>query len=287
MNNLTTIEDFGYCNFLSPKGRVLFDAFVAAVDGDQTLLEVEPELVKELQKHVLMYSLRKKQKLSLEEEYVHAVHVTAPAEDPTWREQGMVVLKDSRMPDAWRVYCRDSDLSNFDALADRPDRYETLRILNGVGEGKEDLGYNKSIPLQNNLDYQEGVSFSKGCYLGQELIARAHNVGVVRKRFTPMIIGTDVPTSLVTPSEVPKKELQMEAIKYLEETKGSQEVNIQIGDSLVTAKGKTCGQVVRVSSEFPNLAMVMLRQQYLEGTDPLFVAEKELESRPLLTVQIQ
>ena len=32
------------------------------------------------------------------------------------------------------------------------------------------------------------VSFSKGCYLGQELTARSHHVGVIRKRLLPVTI---------------------------------------------------------------------------------------------------
>ena len=33
------------------------------------------------------------------------------------------------------------------------------------------------------------VSFNKGCYLGQELTARTHHTGVVRKRVMPIALG--------------------------------------------------------------------------------------------------
>ena len=44
------------------------------------------------------------------------------------------------------------------------------------------------IPLEANLDALDGVSFSKGCYVGQELMARTHFKGLVRKRIIPCAI---------------------------------------------------------------------------------------------------
>ncbi len=43
-----------------------------------------------------------------------------------------------------------------------------------------------AIPLEYNLDGLNAISFTKGCYVGQELIARSHFRGVVRKRLMPV-----------------------------------------------------------------------------------------------------
>ena len=45
------------------------------------------------------------------------------------------------------------------------------------------------IPLEYNLDGLNAISFTKGCYVGQELIARSHFRGVVRKRLMPVQLG--------------------------------------------------------------------------------------------------
>jgi folate-binding protein YgfZ len=51
-----------------------------------------------------------------------------------------------------------------------------------------------AIPLEYNLDLLQGVTLSKGCYLGQELVARTHYQGLVRKRVIPIIVDSaDVP----------------------------------------------------------------------------------------------
>lgn len=42
------------------------------------------------------------------------------------------------------------------------------------------------MPLEYNLAGLNAISFDKGCYVGQELIARTHHRGVIRKRLTPI-----------------------------------------------------------------------------------------------------
>jgi transferase CAF17, mitochondrial len=62
-----------------------------------------------------------------------------------------------------------------------------------------------ALPLEYNIELLQGVTFDKGCYLGQELVARTHFQGLVRKRLLPVhlnppcsaahteaYIGTDV-----------------------------------------------------------------------------------------------
>ena len=79
--------------------------------------------------------------------------------------------------------------------------YHKHRYKEGVAEGVEEVAKGNCFPLEYNLDYMNGgeyytthafvymhthtVSFDKGCYLGQELTARTHYSGVVRKRILP------------------------------------------------------------------------------------------------------
>lgn len=64
--------------------------------------------------------------------------------------------------------------------------YQAHRLLNGVGEGVEIEG---QIPFGVNADFLNGVSLSKGCYLGQEIIARTFHTGIVRKRALPFLLS--------------------------------------------------------------------------------------------------
>lgn len=44
----------------------------------------------------------------------------------------------------------------------------------------------EAIPLEYNFAGLNAISFDKGCYVGQELIARTHHRGVIRKRLLPL-----------------------------------------------------------------------------------------------------
>lgn len=63
--------------------------------------------------------------------------------------------------------------------------YEVLRRLGGIAEGKEIAG---KTPIECNQEFLNAVSFKKGCYLGQELTARTHFTGVIRKRIMPVLV---------------------------------------------------------------------------------------------------
>lgn len=74
--------------------------------------------------------------------------------------------------------------------------YRAFRYKLGIGEGVNDLPPENCFPLEANGDYLHGVSFHKGCYVGQELTARTHHTGVVRKRLMPIIFESLPQTEL-------------------------------------------------------------------------------------------
>jgi len=79
--------------------------------------------------------------------------------------------------------------------------YQCLRASLGIPEGLEEISSGEGIPLEFNLDGLNGVSYTKGCYVGQELTARTHYRGVVRKRLMPVLFRCDPSecTSAITP----------------------------------------------------------------------------------------
>ncbi|KAG6577596.1 putative transferase, mitochondrial, partial [Cucurbita argyrosperma subsp. sororia] len=86
------------------------------------------------------------------------------------------------------------------------DNYVMWRLEKGVAEGSTEIQKGEAIPLEYNLVGLNAISFDKGCYVGQELVARTHHRGVIRKRVVPLRFlndrGEDVEQKVSTGSEV-------------------------------------------------------------------------------------
>ncbi|XP_020093707.1 putative transferase At4g12130, mitochondrial isoform X2 [Ananas comosus] len=63
--------------------------------------------------------------------------------------------------------------------------YLLWRLQQGVAEGSTEIPKGEAIPLEYNLAGLNAISFEKGCYVGQELVARTHHRGVIHKRLLP------------------------------------------------------------------------------------------------------
>ncbi|KAG8374788.1 hypothetical protein BUALT_Bualt10G0032100 [Buddleja alternifolia] len=80
------------------------------------------------------------------------------------------------------------------------------RLEKGVAEGSTEIPKGEAIPLEYNLAGLNAISFDKGCYIRQELIAHTHHRGVIRKRLIPLRFlngsGKEVEQKVAPGSEV-------------------------------------------------------------------------------------
>ena len=70
--------------------------------------------------------------------------------------------------------------------------YHKKRLDLNIVEGPIDLEVEKTIPLEAGLDTLNAISWTKGCYLGQELTSRTKHVGMVRKKYMSFEAGSKV-----------------------------------------------------------------------------------------------
>jgi len=61
-----------------------------------------------------------------------------------------------------------------------------IRNVLGIPEGGSENG--NKFPLNMHMHYLNGISFTKGCYLGHELTQRTFHTGVVRRMAMPFVI---------------------------------------------------------------------------------------------------
>jgi folate-binding protein YgfZ len=163
-----------YAALLTPQGKVLFDFLLGEIEGT-IFLDCLGASAQPLLKRLLLYRLRAKVELSLRED------VGVNWNDANgWHDPRLPVLGTRRI----------GQTSDSDVSAD----YLSQRLELGVPEAA-DLGSDKMFALDAGLEELNGVSFDKGCYVGQELTARMKHRGTARKRLLPIstLGGADLP----------------------------------------------------------------------------------------------
>uniref|UniRef100_A0A182LV18 CAF17 C-terminal domain-containing protein n=1 Tax=Anopheles culicifacies TaxID=139723 RepID=A0A182LV18_9DIPT len=212
-NDMRHFEHCGvmYAMFLKANGRVFCDTLiykrpVAEKEPHDYLLECDASVAPRLEKHLKLYRLRKKVQVEMDETYrVWAAfsNASAPAEEEERIANSRLhVLKDPRLARlGYRVLSQEEQSATGELLNSIfPDGaiptedgvpYTEFRYSLGIGEGQENLPDGKCFPLECNCDLLHGVSFHKGCYIGQELTARTYHTGVIRKRLMPLVFESE------------------------------------------------------------------------------------------------
>jgi len=167
---------------LTPQGKYLADFFIFA-DGERLLLDAEHAQAALLLQRLTRFRLRSKATLRAAEELaVYAAWDGAP-------EEIAIMAPDPRLPAAgWRVLAD----APMDCNAEESD-WDRHRLALGLPDGVRDLEPEKSVLLEAGFDELHGVSWSKGCYMGQELTARTKYRGLVKRRLVPVAVDGPLP----------------------------------------------------------------------------------------------
>jgi folate-binding protein YgfZ len=169
---------------LTPQGKWLADFFILATD-DALLLDCERDKTAFLIKSLSRYKLRAKLALRdlSAERFVHVAWGETPAESDA------LIAPDPRLAEAgWRVIAA-AELPQTATIAD----WHRHRIFLGLPDGGRDLQAEKSVLLEAGFDELGGVSWTKGCYMGQELTARTKYRGLLKRRLVPVQVEGDLP----------------------------------------------------------------------------------------------
>jgi folate-binding protein YgfZ len=72
-------------------------------------------------------------------------------------------------------------------------QYDRMRLRLGVPDGSRDLVADRSLLLESGFEELHGVSFTKGCFVGQELTARTKHRGLIKRRLLPVRVDGALP----------------------------------------------------------------------------------------------
>ena len=162
---------------LTPQGKVLFD-FIVWPDDQNLLIDCEAQVADALAKRLSLYRLRRKIAVARDDSL--AVHWRAdPGNDPRLAALGTRWLGpgdpgEAGADDAWRAH----------------------RLALGVTEGRAELGDGELLWLECNAAELNGVSFSKGCYIGQENTARMNWRQKVNRRLVVVPLDRSDPAKI-------------------------------------------------------------------------------------------
>ncbi|WP_298689850.1 folate-binding protein, partial [uncultured Sphingomonas sp.] len=157
---------------LTAQGKAQWD-FLLWPDGDEVLVDCEASQAEALAKRLSMYRLRRA--ITIARDETLGVH---------WSADGAVAGDaDPRLPALGRRWLA----APGGEPADEANRAHRLRL--GVPEGVAELGQDKTLWLEANAVELGGVSFTKGCYVGQENTARMNWRQKVNRRLA--VLETD------------------------------------------------------------------------------------------------
>mgnify|MGYP000515865580 CR=1 FL=1 len=156
-----------WAGLLTPQGKCLFD-FLVWADGDDLLLDCEAEAAEDLVKRLLLYRLRRKIDIARDETL--AVH---------WAKEGSEGVADPRLPALGHRWIA--------APGETASGWLEHRLSLGVCEGRAEVG--DLLWLECNAAELNGVSFTKGCFVGQENTARMNWRAKVNRRLFVLMGG--------------------------------------------------------------------------------------------------
>lgn len=151
-----------WAGLLTPQGKALFD-FVLWDGGEgAVLIDCEAAQAGALARRLAIYRLRR------------AVEIAAVPGAVHWSRDGAHGVADPRLAALGRRWLGEEAAPATDWVAHR--------LALGVAEGVAEFGSGETLWLECNADLLDGVSFAKGCYVGQENTARMHHRARVARR---------------------------------------------------------------------------------------------------------
>ena len=195
LNNLVTnavdaldVGEARYAALLTPQGKMIVDGFVTLTPDGDVLVECPRALAPDLARRLGLYKLRAKVEI-VDISDQCAVLAFWGAEAP--RSQDGWTFRDPRLPELGMRLVAEQQSAPMLATHE-VDAYHAHRIALGVPEGGKDFAYSDAFPHEADMDLLNGVDFTKGCYVGQEVVSRMQHRGTARTRAVPVLFSAGV-----------------------------------------------------------------------------------------------
>ncbi|WND02897.1 hypothetical protein QGN29_00785 [Temperatibacter marinus] len=175
-----------YAAFLTPQGKYLFDFILYELD-DAILVDCELSRAEDLWKRLMMFKLRAKVEIGnlSDESRIWALWGDDDIPYPTFTDPRHWKLgRRGIIPKGINLTLGDEIAHSLDPL--KAEDYEVERLTLGIPEGSQDQEVDKYFWLECRAEANNGVSFTKGCYIGQEQTTRMKHRTTIKKSLLPV-----------------------------------------------------------------------------------------------------
>jgi hypothetical protein len=188
---------YSYNYLLSPQGRYLYDFFVLKLSPDQLFIDIDSISAQSFLQKLTIYKLRR----DIEIKNLASEYLVLYSREKMEINEGVIASNcDPRFSKlGFRSIVKSSCANKLELVGNNlymQDKYEFT-----IPDGRDDLIAGNSVVFQFGAEELAAVSFSKGCYIGQEVISRAKYQGVTRKKLFKLVsdkkiafndIGTEI-----------------------------------------------------------------------------------------------
>lgn len=249
-----------HAGLLTPQGKILFSFFVVkAPDG--FLLETARDSARGLAERLRLYKLRAKAEVEDASSDYSVAAIWGGPYEPHGRGKQPIWFPDPRLPEMGfrELVTIGSDwaLAGDQATSATADDYHTHRIGLGVPEAGRDYALGDTYPHEALFDQLGGVSFKKGCFVGQEVVARTQNRSMARKRIVPVVAETALPEP---GAPIVVGSVEIGKLGSVEGTRGLALIRLDRVAELTAKGGALMAGDVPISIEIPGWATFSLEQ---------------------------
>ena len=179
-----------YSSLLTPQGKFQYDFFISNFK-EKFFLECDISEQEELISKFMMFKLRLDVKVSINSDY----NIILSKKKLNFSERNsssIFSFYDPRFDNSFfsRTYADSNFLNEIKKkyVEINENRYQTLRLNNCIPDFSIDATKAKSLLLEMRFDELNGISWTKGCYMGQEITARMKHRNIVKKKIFKVLI---------------------------------------------------------------------------------------------------
>ena len=179
-----------YSSLLTPQGKFQYDFFISNFK-EKFYLECDISEQEELISKFMMFKLRLDVKVSINSDY----NIILSKKKLNFSERNsssIFSFYDPRFDNSFfsRTYADSNFLNEIKKkyVEINENRYQTLRLKNCIPDFSIDATKAKSLLLEMRFDELNGISWTKGCYMGQEITARMKHRNMVKKKIFKVLI---------------------------------------------------------------------------------------------------